>query len=193
MSFFDSAYRGTPPWDIGRPQEAFVKLEEKGVIVGDVIDVGCGTGENSLFLASKSHVVLGVDSSELAIRKAREKASKRRVVADFRVWDALHLDKLMMRFDSAIDCGFFHTLSDGARGRYQQSLHSVLKQGGTYFMLCFSDKEPESWGGPRRVSQGEIRDTFASGWNVDYIRPARFESAFHEEGGKAWLASIKRQ
>ncbi len=67
MSFFDSAYRGTPPWDIGRPQRELVKLEESGAIVGDVLDAGCGTGENSLFLASRGHKVLGVDSSERAI------------------------------------------------------------------------------------------------------------------------------
>jgi len=193
VSFFDAAYRGTPPWDIGRPQGVFVRLEEEGAIAGDVVDAGCGTGENSLFLASRGHWVLGVDTAELAIRKARDKASKRNVKADFRVWDALRLDKLEMQFDSAIDCGLFHTLSDAARGRYQQSLRSALKQGGTYFMLCFSDKEPEGWGGPRRVSQEEIRDTFASGWTVEYIRPARFESTFHEDGGKAWLACIKRR
>ena len=48
---FNPAYRGTPPWDIGRPQPDFVRLEEAGEIRGSVLDVGCGSGENVLYLA----------------------------------------------------------------------------------------------------------------------------------------------
>ena len=43
------AYRNDDaPWDIGRPQPAIVRLAEDGRITGEVIDVGCGTGENAL-------------------------------------------------------------------------------------------------------------------------------------------------
>ncbi len=38
-------YTTPPPWDIGRPQPAFVALAEAGAIRGRVLDVGCGTGE----------------------------------------------------------------------------------------------------------------------------------------------------
>jgi cyclopropane fatty-acyl-phospholipid synthase-like methyltransferase len=191
VSFFDAAYRGTPPWDIGRPQGEFVRLEERGAIVGDVLDVGCGTGENAIFLASRGHRVLGVDSAELAVKRAKKKATERNVKADFRVWDALHLHELGVRFDSAIDSGFFHTLSDQGRVRYQRSLHSALKRGSMYFMLAFSDEEP-GWGGPRRIGEREIRKTFAAGWQVMAIEKARFEDHLGEGGARAWLSTIKR-
>jgi cyclopropane fatty-acyl-phospholipid synthase-like methyltransferase len=191
LSFFNDAYRGTPPWDIGRPQGEFVELEVNGRILGDVLDVGCGTGENALFLASKGHRVLGIDSAVLAIRKAKQKASERGIDADFKIWDALRLGELGKWFDSAIDCGFFHTLSDEGRVAFRRNLGSVMKRGGRYFMLAFSDEEPD-WGGPRRVTKQEIRDTFAVGWRVESIHKARFEDHFHGDGGRAWVSTIRR-
>src|SRR5437868_11047272 len=76
-SVFDQAYVGTPPWDIEGPQPAFVGLADSGKITGTVLDIGCGTGENALFLTERGHAVLGVDLSGTAIRRAREKAAQR--------------------------------------------------------------------------------------------------------------------
>jgi 2-polyprenyl-3-methyl-5-hydroxy-6-metoxy-1,4-benzoquinol methylase len=71
---FDSFYEGAPPWDIYRPQKEFVQLEEAGEIVGLVLDIGCGTGENALFLASQGHTISGIDCSPIAIKSAQSKA-----------------------------------------------------------------------------------------------------------------------
>lgn len=136
--------------------------------------------------------VLGLDAAPLAIEKAKKKARQRGSKAEFVLGDALYLQRLDRKFETVTDCGLFHVFSDEDRVVYSKSLRSVLKPGGRYFMLCFSDKEPPGWGGPRRVSKDEIKATFAEGWRVDWIRDARFESAFHGDGGLAWLASITR-
>jgi SAM-dependent methyltransferase len=193
MAFFDSAYSGTPPWDIGRPQREIVRLAEAGEIRGKVLDIGCGTGENVLYLSGLGHEAVGIDLSPTAIEKARQKAEERGQSVKFVVGNALNLEALRTRFDSVVDCGFFHTLSDDERRTFAQSLASVLTIGGTYFMLCFSDLEPDDWGGPRRVTQKEIRDTFGRGWRVNYIREARFETNSPLIGGRAWLSSITRK
>jgi 2-polyprenyl-3-methyl-5-hydroxy-6-metoxy-1,4-benzoquinol methylase len=85
---FDSFYEAVPPWDIGRPQKEFVLLEEAGELVGSVLDVGCGTGENALYLASQGHTVWGIDSSSIAIKNAQSKAERRKLNINFLLWDA---------------------------------------------------------------------------------------------------------
>jgi cyclopropane fatty-acyl-phospholipid synthase-like methyltransferase len=191
MEFFEKAYQGRPPWDIGRPQQEFVQLEESGKISGEVLDVGCGTGENALFLAGRGHDVWGVDAIPAAIDTSRRKAEERGLAATFMVKDALHLHELGRTFDSVIDSGLFHTLSDTDRPRFVWNLSRVLKPGGSYFMLAFSELEPSGYG-PRRITQQEIRDTFSDGWRINEIRAAVFESHTRPEGSRAWLSSITR-
>ncbi len=191
MDFFEKAYRGRPPWDIGRPQREFVLLEESGEIVGEVLDVGCGTGDNVLYLASRGHDVWGVDSVPAAVETARKKAEDRGLAATFLVKDALHLHEIGRTFDTVIDSGLFHTLSDPDRPRFVRILSMALKPGGTYFMLAFSDLEPAGYG-PRRITKKEIADTFSDGWRINWIRPAVFESHTRPEGSRAWLSSISR-
>jgi hypothetical protein len=52
---FESAYVGQAPWDIGRPQQAFLDVADR--ITGSILDAGCGTGDNALFFASRGHKV----------------------------------------------------------------------------------------------------------------------------------------
>jgi cyclopropane fatty-acyl-phospholipid synthase-like methyltransferase len=191
---FDDSYEGTPPWDIGRPQRQFVLLEDSGEVKGSILDVGCGTGENSLFFASRGHDVTGIDFSIRAIEKARTKAAERNNVnVDFHIYDVLNLSAFGRSFDNAIDSGLFHVFSDEQRSKFITGLHSVLKPGGKYFMMCFSDKEPKEWGGPRRILKGEIEETFSDGWQINYIREAKFETNFSPDIGQAWFSSIARQ
>ena len=140
---WDSAYEGSPaPWDIGRPQPAFVRLADDGLLSGRLLDAGCGTGEHVLLAAAHGADATGVDVSGLAIEKAKAKAAERGLTARFEVADALHLELLGERFSTVIDSGLFHVFDDANRPRYVTSLASVVEPGGTYYMMCFSDKQP---------------------------------------------------
>ena len=195
-STFETAYTGQAPWDIGRPQQAFLDVADR--ITGSVLDAGCGTGENALFFASRGHKVTGIDFLEEPIRRARRKATERGLTATFLVMDALALKDLPEVFDSVIDSGIFHVFSDEDRKRYVEGLASVLKPGGRLFLLCFSDEEPGTQG-PRRVSKKELPDAFAQGWAIESVEPSRYEVRpdlkdlnFSEGGPWAWFAVIRR-
>jgi len=188
---FDASYAGTPPWDIGRPQPAFSELAEGGALIGRTLDVGCGTGEHAIMAARLGLGATGIDAAPTAIEAARRKAEERRVEVRFLVWDALELGSLGEQFDTVIDSGVFHVFDDDERPRYVESLRAAMSVGATYFMLCFSEHQPGDWG-PRRVTQKEIRDSFASGWEVASIEPAGMDITISPDGVLAWLSTIKR-
>ncbi len=189
---FEAYYReGTPPWDIGAPQPEVVKLVEDGDVIGDVVDLGCGTGENALFVAARGHRVLGLDGSPTAIEMARRKAEERGLSVPFLVADALDLSGVHRRFETAIDCGLFHVFDEEQRRAYARSLCEVLSPGSTIHVLCFSDEEPPG-PGPYRISEADIRNAFRSTFALMRIRPARFESRMHPAGARAWCATLTR-
>jgi len=190
--FFAEAYRGTPPWDIGRAQPVVERLAQAGEIVGPVLDVGCGTGENALYLAARGYEVVGVDAVKRAVRAARRTAAQRQVAAGFSVHDALELGGLGRRFATVIDSGLFHALSLDERPRFVASLAAALRPGGRYFMLAFSELETRD-GGPRRVTRQEILASFdVAPFRVASIEPAEMVTNLSGGERRCWLARIER-
>jgi len=187
---FNQSASSTSPWEIGRPQPAIVRLAQSKNIVGTVLDVGCGTGENALYLSSLGHDVCAIDTEHAAIDKARSKSLQRRTRVIFPLADALALPCLGLTFHTVIDSGLFHVFSNEERVEFANNLGAVLMPGGRYFMLCISERETRE--GPRRVTQAEIRDTFRNGWTITDIQETRFETLIHEGGAWAWLASISK-
>jgi SAM-dependent methyltransferase len=190
---WDDAYRGTPGWDIGRPQPIFVRLAEGGALTGRLLDVGCGTGQNALLAAEHGADVTGVDISPLAVERATAEAGRRGLAARFLVADALRLDALGEQFDTLIDCGAFHTFDDADRGPYVASLSAVTRPGGRLHLACFSDRMPGDWG-PRRVTEAELRAAFADGWTAESVEPAAFDLApgLPVPQAQAWSATFRR-
>jgi SAM-dependent methyltransferase len=132
--------------------------------------------------------------SPLALEQARGKAAARGSKARFEVADALSLGDLGLSFDTVIDSGLFHVFDDDSRARYVASLASVLRPGGHLYLMCFSDRQPGTFG-PRRVSQDELRAAFGDGWTILAIQADTFAlnpEFFPDTTAQAWLASITR-
>jgi SAM-dependent methyltransferase len=190
---YDSAYRGVPNWDIGRPQQPFVDLFDAGLVRSPVLDVGCGTGELALFLARQGLDVLGIDLSPLAIRQAREKARGRRIGARFLVWDALELDRLAaagLTVRTVLDSAMLHVLGDAERDVFVAGLDRVVRPGGLYCVLGDARDDARTAYG---ITPGEIRRRFgaAGDWEVVFA----FETAFRRRwsANPAYFVGVRKR
>lgn len=191
---WDASYRDGPaPWDLGHPQPAIARLADEGAFTGEVLDAGCGTGDNALHIAALGVHVLGLDVAQTAVSIASEKAAARGLDAEFVVGDALRLDRLGRTFDTVLDSALFHVLDAEERRAYVASLASVTRPGGRVYVLCFSDADPDN-AGPHPVSERELRAPFtpAAGWEVASIQGDLVHARFAPEGVPGWLARIER-
>ena len=161
-----------------------------GVLVGRVLDVGCGSGEHALTAAALGSEATGVDASSNAVAIAARKADERSLTARFLAWNALELAGLGECFDTVLDCGLFHAFDDHDRPAFVNSLRASIPVGCRFYMLCFTELEAGDWG--PRVRQDEIRASFVDGWRIERIAPATLEITVEPGSVRAWLASVPR-
>ena len=158
-----------------------------------MLDVGCGTGDNALHLASLGLSVLGVDVAETALAIARRKAEDRGLQVEFVAADAYHLDRLGRRFQTVLDVGMFHTCDADERPAYVASLASVTEPAPPSPPVL---QRRGSRHRPAPVRRDDLAAAFApsTGWQVVTIDPTRVHTRFHgDDGAPAWLARIRRR
>jgi SAM-dependent methyltransferase len=171
---FEAVYKGRPPWDIGRPQRAFIDLLEHGKLMSPVLDAGCGSGELAIYAAGKGYDVLGVDFSPKAVEQADARAREARSGASFAARDMLSLAGSGLRFNTVLDCCFFHVLDDPGREKYEQTLKKIVGPGGAIYMLGFAKQFPGA-GAPRAVTRQDIERTFADSWTIVSVEESQVE------------------
>jgi SAM-dependent methyltransferase len=189
-----------PPWDTDGPTLFVHDLVQAGEIRGEVLDAGCGTGENTIYLAERGYRVVGFDAAPAAIEKARIKAHQRGVAAAFLVADARELTAWDARFETIIDSGLFHVMGKSTdRLRYARALGRVSRPGAVVHLLAFKNRSPlwlnrlGTWlrvcisgFGTHGVAEEEIQAAFSEGWTIESIADR------HYGWGKFRLARIRR-
>jgi SAM-dependent methyltransferase len=184
---FDKLYRGEAmfegappptaiPWDIRQAQPRLMELEALGGISGQVLDIGCGLGDNAIFLASRGHSVTGLDGSAAALEQARSRAAAAGVTVTFAVADATNLTGYDGRFDTVIDSALYHCLDDEGRMAYAAGLHRATRPGARWHLYCFSDGNINGVTAPMgAVPVANIRDTLsANGWRITFLGPTTY-------------------
>jgi len=181
LDFFNAVYQDIPPWDIGTPQPAMSALLGRYPPSSPILDVGCGSGDLSIYLAQLGYQVLGIDFVEKAIANAREKAGTLpapvKLLLDFQVADALKPSSLQRQFGAVVDSGFFHLFDSEQCDRLVDEIAQVLLPGGHYYLHEFAVDFPLP-NLPRQITAEEfhVRFTPEKGWRIKEIELVEFLS-----------------
>ena len=172
---------GTIPWDIGEPQPVLVELDKAGQLTSEILDAGCGLGDNSLFLARNDYRVTGFDVSPTAIERARQRAADAKAEPQFSVEDATRLDGLEQRFSTILDSALYHCLDDQQRAEYAAALHRVTLPNAALHLFCVADVESAGLRMPIVVAPDNLRTNLGQYWDIQDISLTRYTSAFTRE------------
>lgn len=139
---FEKVYeKSGAAWTKSEPPEELVKLIESGKVKPcKAIDIGCGEGFYSIYLASKGFEVLGIDLSEKAISYAKENAAKQGLNIRFMRMDASDLDKLNEKFDIVFEWAIMHHIMPPQRQEYVDIIRRILSKGGKYISVSFNEQ-----------------------------------------------------
>lgn len=166
------------PWDIGGPQPVVQQLVALGAIKGEVLDPGTGPGHHAIYYASKGYSATGIDGSAGALERARENAQKAGVSVNFELADATKLEGLENRFDTVVDCAFYHTFSTEPelQKSYAQALHRATKPGARLYMFEFGEHNVNGFKMLRSLSEKDFRDVLPlGGWEITYLGTTTYQ------------------
>ena len=173
----DSYRDGNLPWDTGVPSaELQSVLEQHNVQPCRALEIGCGTGTNSVWLAQQGFDVTGVDVAPLAVERAKQRAKAAGVAAQFAVADVLQLPDLAGPFAFFFDRGCYHAVRRSAPQDYAPAVARQLTTGARGLILAGNAREPNT-PGPPVVTEQELRDELGLAFQIIDLHEFRFAEA----------------
>lgn len=190
-SWNESYLSGFLPWDTGEPEPVLVEIVTSGrVAPGSALEIGAGTGTNSIWMAERGFDVLGVDVAPLAVEKAQSKIEGRALSCRFAAWDIVAAPPPGGPFQFVFDRGCFHVFDEpGEREQFAANVAAALEPGGTWLSLIGSTEGPGREIGPPRRTAREVVLAVEPALEIVELRSAEF----HSRGVKAWLCLSRRR
>ena len=175
---WNDRYRdGNLPWDTGQPSSELQRAISQNTFQPcRALELGCGTGTNSVWLAEQGFEVTGIDLAPLAIERAQERARAAGVKVRFLVADVLHQPDLNEPFAFFFDRGCYHAVRREAPQQYAPTVAQQLASGGRGLILAGNAREPHD-PGPPVVTEKEIRDELGLAFQILDLHEFRFDEA----------------
>ncbi len=172
--FYELGYRFFHmPWEMGPRSELVHAVQMSKVLPCRVVDLGCGSGSNAIFLAQHGYRVTGVDFAGSAIARARRRAEAANVAIEFVVDDLTNLRRVVGPFDFLVDYGTFDDLDARARERYVANVVPLAGPNSAFLLWCF-EWPMRWWEGlipffPPPLEPGEAERHFGAHFTVDRL------------------------
>jgi SAM-dependent methyltransferase len=192
---YKARYRaGNTPWDIGRPDPNLIEtLAQKPIHACRALDIGCGTGDNSIWLAQNHFQVTGTDISDIAIAKAKEKALKNSVECTFLVGDFLETRIESPPFGFVFDRGCFHSFkSDEESQNLAETIAAHLENTGWWLSLIGNADEHRQGPGPPQRTAQEIVTAVEPYFEIISLASSRFGSN-HPTPPRCWVCLMQKR
>jgi SAM-dependent methyltransferase len=175
---WNDRYRdGDLPWDTGQPSSELQRVFRRNTIRPcRALELGCGTGTNSVWLAQLGFEVTGIDVARLAVEQAQNRAHAVGVKVHFVVADVLQLPELDGPFEFFFDRGCYHAVRRDAPAQYAPAVARQLASGGRGLILAGNAREPHD-PGPPVVTEEEIRDELGLAFQILDLHEFRFDEA----------------
>ena len=159
------------PWFNQSPFPPLVQDVDAGVLQppGPVLDVGCGVGTNTHWLASRGFQATGVDLAPGAIAAAEARRRSGDRTTAFHIDDVLASSLPAASFRSAVDIGCFQTLPPRKRTEYVVGLSRLLRPESTMLLYWVAREEEGAWGPPHRLSVDEVVAPFEPLFRVEEV------------------------
>ncbi|MGB9628799.1 MAG: class I SAM-dependent methyltransferase [Thermodesulfobacteriota bacterium] len=182
------------PWDIGKPDFNLVEIVTTTPIKPcKALDIGCGTGDNAVWLSQQNFQIIGIDTSEIAIEKAREKALKANVICRFLVMDFLKRNIVGAPFGFIFDRGCFHSLnSDEERKSFAKKVNHHLEENGLWLSLIGNADEKRQGPGPPQWSAREIVNSVEPFFEILSLVSGYFGSN-RPNPPRAWICLMRKR
>jgi len=194
MTFADRYKSGNTPWEINRPDRNLIKVvRETPIRPGEALDVGCGTGNNAIWLRQQGFKATGIDSNEIAIERARDKARAAGVDCPFHLLDYMADDIPGAPFDFVFDRGCFHHFQEhGKLDRFAAKTALVLTEGGLWLTLTGSADETREGPGPPRLSGRQIVNAVEPFFEILSLVASHFDTD-QKVPAKSWVCLMRKR
>ena len=193
---FEARYKtGDTPWDHDTPDLNLTGMVEQGLIPqGKALDIGCGTGDNAIWLARHNFIATGCDISPTAIEKAEKKAVASNVDCSFIVIDFLNDKTPNSPFNFVFDRGCFHSFdSHEKRKQFAENVTSLLEEGGLWLSLTGNaDDQVTRKEGPPQLTAKELVSTVEPYFEVISLT-ANYFGSDQTDPPKAWICLMRKR